>query len=268
MPRTRRSAEVGFLSSPSLDPAFSIDLASFSTRVSDFPHAMFAPMHYEPGYAYPLLIWLHGVGGDERQLQRIMPLVSMRNYVAAAPRGIALPDEKPAAPETGRRDRCDWLQTDDHIQQAEQRVFDCMELAGQKYNFSPRRVFLMGFDHGGTMAMRIAFNHPDRFAGAISLCGSLPTGRTPFGNLTAARRLGIFIAAGRGSRQYPSDQVCADLRLLHTAGISITLRQYPCGHELTPQMLADVDRWIIDEIVPPHSAGVESDAAWSREGDA
>ena len=42
--------------------------------------------------------------------------------------------------------------------------------------------------------------------------------------------------------------VCDDLRLLHTAGMSITLRLYPCAHELSPQMLSDVDRWIIEQI--------------------
>ena len=101
------------------------------------------------------------------------------------------------------------------------------------------------------MALRLAMSHPGRFAGVISLCGAFPTGGTPFGNLVAARRLGMFLATGRGSREYPAAQVCEDLRLLHTAGLSITLRQYPCGHELMPQMLADVDRWIMEQINPP-----------------
>jgi phospholipase/carboxylesterase len=125
----------------------------------------------------------------------------------------------------------------------------------------------MGFDHGGTMAMRIAMNHPSHFAGVISLCGSFPAGRTPFGNLIAARRLGVFLAAGRFSLEYPAEQVCEDLRLLHTAGMSITLRQYPCGHELMPQMLTDVDRWIIEQIAPPRVAPVESDAEWTCESE-
>ena len=30
---------------------------------------MLAPLHYEPNYAYPLLAWLHGSGGDERELK-------------------------------------------------------------------------------------------------------------------------------------------------------------------------------------------------------
>jgi phospholipase/carboxylesterase len=260
MLRTRRSVEPNSLVSPNPDHPFQVDSASFSASSLDFAHVLFAPLHYEPGYAYPLIVWLHGRGGDERQLQRIMPLVSMRNYVAAAPRGIRVTGADAV-------ERYDWLQTDDHIQQAEQRVFDSIELAAQKYHVSPRRVFLAGFDGGGTMALRLAMSHPGRFTGVISLCGAFPTGRTPFGNLVAARRLGMFLASGRGSRDYTAAQACEDLRLLHTAGLSVTLRQYPSGHELQPQMLADVDRWIIDQITPPVTPGVESDPEWSREAE-
>ena len=47
----------------------------------------FVPKHYEPRYAYPLLVLFHGRGGDEQQLLRIMPQLSNRNYVAVALRG-------------------------------------------------------------------------------------------------------------------------------------------------------------------------------------
>ena len=33
----------------------------------------FVPLHYEPNYAYPLLVWLHGPQDDQGQLKRIMP---------------------------------------------------------------------------------------------------------------------------------------------------------------------------------------------------
>ena len=258
MPRTRHSTEPHSSVPPSPQSVFQVTSASFSAHDFDFPHALFAPMHYVPGYAYPVIVWLHGCGTDERQLQRVMPLVSMRNYIAVAPRGVQLPE----AGET-TRPRYGWTQTDEHIQQAEQRVFDVIELAGRRFHVSRRRVFLAGFGDGGTMAMRIAMSHPDRFAGVLSLCGAFPNGRTPFGNLVAARRLGILLATGRGSSEYPAAQVCEDLRLLHTAGLSVTLRQYPCGHELIPQMLADVDRWIIEQITSPLATPVETNSEWS-----
>jgi hypothetical protein len=69
-----------------------------------------------------------------------------------------------------------------------------------------------------------------------------------FANLSLARKLPIFLSVGRDSTQYPASKVCENLRLLHTAGMSVTLSQYPCGLELAPQMLGDVDRWIIEQI--------------------
>lgn len=248
MNRTRSSAvpQLG-----SAVPDFELEAGRFHAP-HDMAHALFAPLHYEPRYPYPLIVWLHGPGADERNLMRIMPLVSMRNYVAVAPRGTS------AAASDGRPSGYTWLQSDDHVAQAEQRVFDCIALARYKLHIAPHRVFLAGFDCGGTMALRIALAHPEDFAGTVSLGGLFPTGQTALRSLPAARRVPIFLAAGRGSLDYPVDVVCRDLRLLHTAGILTTLRQYPGGHQLAPQMLSDLDRWIIEQITSGGNAPVAS----------
>lgn len=225
-----------------LESASAIESALISHSSQDTIHTLFAPLHYEQGYPYPLIVWLHGQGSDERQLMRIMPLVSMRNYVAIAPRGVSV-RTGPSEVET-----YGWSPSDEVMQEAEHRVFDCIELANRRFNVSPRRVFLAGFDCGGTMAFRLAMNHPRQFAGVLSLGGAFPTGRAPLARLPEARQLSVFLAAGRRSATYGEAEVCGDLRLMHTAGLSITLRLYPCGHELTPQMLGDVDRWIIEQI--------------------
>lgn len=224
---------------------WTIESGLFSLQGADASCALFAPLHYEPGYAYPLIVWLHGQGSDESQLVRIMPLVSMRNYVAAAPRGALV-----AAASESTSQRYGWEQTDEAIQQALQQVDDAIALARRKFHVAPRRIFLAGFDTGGTMAFRVAMSRPSRFAGVLSLCGPFPTARTPLGRLVEVRELPVFLAVGRNSREYPSEEVCANLRLFHTAGLSTTLRQYPFGHELAPQMLADVNRWIIEQISP------------------
>ena len=79
---------------PTIAPAaFEIEEGLFSSSAQDTIHASFAPQHYESGYSYPLLVWLHGPGCDERQLLRIMPQISMRNYVAIAPRGLLVSGE-------------------------------------------------------------------------------------------------------------------------------------------------------------------------------
>ncbi len=204
--------------------------------------ALFAPVHYESNYAYPLLVWLHGHGDDESQLRRIMPMVSLRNYIAVAVRGTA------SVAHTTRRNAAIWTQARAHVALAEQAVFDAIELARDRYHLATNRVFIAGFDSGGTMALRLAFSHPRRFAGVISLGGEIPTDRAPLGRLTDARKIAVLLAYGRDSTKYPTATVCDNLRLLHSAGMQVALRQYPHGHELSAMMLGDMDRWIMEQI--------------------
>ncbi|MBC8354127.1 MAG: hypothetical protein H8E66_19215 [Planctomycetes bacterium] len=216
--------------------------------------SLFTPMHYERKYAYPLLIWLHGPGDDERQLQRVMPLISMRNYAAVGPRGTQQM-ESPGFT---------WSPNDQSLISAEQRVFDCLENASDKFNIASRRIFLAGFEAGGTAAFQIGLRHPDRFAGVLSLGGPFPLNCRPLARLDEARSLPLFIAQGRDSEQYPIERTCEELRLFHVAGLSVTLRQYPCGDELNTQMLSDVDSWMMEIVTGISAETAASDISNER----
>lgn len=220
-----------------LAPSFDLNTSGGSASHHPSQHcSLFTPMHYERKYAYPLLVWLHGPGDDERQLQRVMPLISTRNYAAVGPRGT----------EQMKSRGFTWGECDQSLVSAEQRVFDCVDTAKAKFNIAERRVFLAGFESGGTTAFQIALRHPDRFAGVLSFGGPFPLNRTPLTRLDEARSLPLFIAQGRDSEQYPIERTCEELRLFHVAGLSVTLRQYPCGDELNTQMLSDMDSWMME----------------------
>lgn len=217
-------------------------LALYSPARGQVPCAFFAPLHYEPNYAYPLLIWLHGPSDDESQLKRIMPLVSIRNYVGVSLRGPLRLEKQDGRPGYG------WSQSRGDVAVAEQRLFETIELARRRYNLAEDRIFVAGFDSGGTMAFRLAMNHPTRFRGVLSLCGRFPSGRRPLWRLAEARRLPLLLACGRDSEQYAPSHVCEDLKLFHSAGMNISMRQYPCAHQITSLMLGDMDRWIMEQI--------------------
>src|SRR5947209_6950129 len=51
------------------------------------PVRTFLPTGYEPNYPYPLLVFLHGHGGNEEQVLRLAPRLSRRNYIAIGLRG-------------------------------------------------------------------------------------------------------------------------------------------------------------------------------------
>jgi phospholipase/carboxylesterase len=203
-------------------------------------HALFAPLHYERNYAYPLVVWLHSEGGSERELRRVMPHVSLRNYVAAAPRGRKLNGQDA----TGFT----WLQSPAAAGEAEERVRQCVEAAKARFNVNDRRVFIAGCGVGGTMALRLALQSPDQYAGAITLGGGMPEGNCPLKSVNSARGLPLMVASNIASREYPQSQVARDLRLLHSAGFALAIKQYVGDHDLSTCMLADMDRWIMDRV--------------------
>ncbi len=204
------------------------------------PCSLFVPMGYEPGYAYPVLVWLHGPGADENQLRQIMPQVSLRNYVAVAPRGTRRAPEQQRgfcwSPEVVDRDL------------AAQRVAEALRLVREQYRVHSRRVFLAGFDTGGTVALQLALAWPEQFAGVVSIAGALPRMAGTLRRWHQARRLPILLMCGRYSQRYPCRQVQENLQLLFCAGLDVTVREYPCGQELRGDMLADMNRWIMEVV--------------------
>ncbi len=234
-------------SSPALEQAL-----SQTSQRNGLSYTTFAPLHYEENYSYPLLIWLHGPGDDERQVQRIMPLISMRNYVAV---GLRAP-ERDKEHHQGFR----WPVGDSGMFSAEQGVFECIEIAAKKFHIARHRIFLGGYQCGGTTAFRLALKHPHYFAGVLSVGGPFPMGNCPLRHLDQVRRLPLFIAHCRDSLTYPVERTCEELRLFHAAGLHVTLRQYPCGDELDSQMLHDMDVWMM-ELITGMSASADDEMA-------
>lgn len=209
-----------------------------SEHVTSESVATFAPIHYEPGYAYPLIIWLHSSAGNEGELRTIMPLLSVRNYVAVAPRAHAADHRRQGG-------YC-WQQDEHCIEAAELHITECIDIAARRFHINSSRVFLAGCGSGGTMAMRVAWNQPQHFAGVISINGPVPCNMRPLSRVKDLRRLPCLLAVSQRSSNYSTEHVCRDLRLMHSAGCTVALRQYPGDHQLTDNMLSDVNRWIME----------------------
>ena len=215
-------------------------------------HLLFAPVHYEPNYAYPLVILLHGPGRDERQLFEVMPRLSLRNYVAAAPRGLRADEleSRTVRSNAGKKYRplFDWPTTERGIEEAEDRIFDTMEKAQVGCHIAQDRVFLVGIGSGGTLAMRIGTKYPERFAGAVSLGGPFPVDHQPLGRWERIRSFPMLMTVGLKNRVFSPTVASEQLKLFYAAGMSVSIRQYNADDELLPQMFRDVNRWIMERV--------------------
>ena len=203
------------------------------------PVRTFLPTGYEPRYPYPLLVFFHGHGGNEEQILRLAPRLSRRNYVCISLRGpVPLGKRHDGRPGFTWGDRdCDTLIEDYMIRAVEQ--------TRRNYHVHSERIYLAGFGEGATLAYRLGLTFPERLGGVISLNGAMPRQDRPLLRLPEVRELRVFIGHGIANAVVPLSMARADFRLLYTAGLSVEMHNYPATHRLHPDMLRDINRWII-----------------------
>lgn len=240
------------------------------TNAAPLVEARFIPPCYEPNYAYPLLVLLHGRGGDEQQLVDSMSGLAWRNYVALGLRGTesivrgdrlvghgwgrpfarrdrrvsATPDEPVLTPaETVDRILKDgWA---DAIDQLEDRVFAAIQTTMRALHVHSERIFLVGSGEGAAVAYRMGLSYPERFAGVVAINGWLPDQFRVLGRLKESRELRILAIHGEWNTRAPIDQARRDVAILRAGGLRVAHQAYPCAHRITSPMLGAIDTWLI-----------------------
>ncbi|MBI2808623.1 MAG: esterase [Planctomycetes bacterium] len=203
------------------------------------PIRTFAPVGYEPRYAYPLLVFLHGHGGNEEQILRLAPRVSRRNYVAIGLRG-------PVCLGTNRKGSLGFSWGDSsQLPMIEDYLLGAIQETRRNYHIHSERIFLAGYGEGATLAYRMGLEFPDRIGGVIALNGHMPREDRPLLRLPEVRSLHAFIGHGIANSVVPLSMACEDYRLLWSAGLDVEMHRYPTTHRLHKDMLRDVNRWII-----------------------
>ena len=121
------------------------------------PYRIFVPAAYDKAKAHPLIIALHGMGGDENSYfdgyenGAFKVEAEKRGYIVACPKG-----RQPASMYRGP---------------AEQDVMDVMAEARRVYNIDPDRVYLTGHSMGGFGTWALAMHHPEVFAALAPVAG-------------------------------------------------------------------------------------------------
>jgi len=199
---------------------------------------VFTPIHHEPGYAYPLVIWLADDGDADRPLSQIMPLLSVRNHIAIDARVV----RNQALQEIGIR--YNSRSYDDSLT-----IDRCIKTAFGRFNLRRDKVFLMGQGSGGEKAIQLAWNQPQRFAGIVSIDGGVPhTSGALCGLGLKHRDLPLLLQHISTTSRYSHEQFCDDMRLCHTAGLPATFRHYSEEHDDLSHILADCNRWLMEHI--------------------
>ena len=205
------------------------------TPPGDFVH------RFVPGSAgdgAPVLLLLHGTGGDESSLLDLGSAV----YPGApllSPRGRVL---EQGMPRFFRRLAEGVFDEEDLIHRTHE-LANFVGAAAGKYGFDPRRVVAFGYSNGANIAAGTLLLRPGTLAGAVLLRAMTP--------LTPAQKpdlagVPVFLAAGRHDPLVAVENVESLAAMLREAGARETLHWSDAGHQLTSPEIADAHRWLAD----------------------
>lgn len=196
----------------------------------------------------PLLVLLHGIGGDEDDLVRLAPYVDPRFRVVSlrAPRKYGAGHS--------------WFQIDvratgairPKADQAAAAVLDLarwLAAAPGRLGTDPEKTYLLGFSQGAMMSVGLVRSYPELIAGAVVLSGSGADEAFPLlAPRAAVGRVALFVGHGTEDEVLSVDRSRALRDVFTDLGTDVTYREYPIAHGVDENEMADVSAWLTERL--------------------
>lgn len=178
------------------------------------PYRLYIPTAYDGSKAFPLIIALHGMGGDENSIfdfydsGLFKKLAEERGYIVACPKG-----REPASMYRGP---------------AEQDVLDVIAEVEKDYKVNPDRVYMTGHSMGGFGTWSIAIDHPAIFAALAPISG----GGDPT-KFAVISRIPQIVIHGDSDSTVPVERSKVMVEAAHRAGTEIRFVEIPGGSHIS-----------------------------------
>lgn len=209
-------------------------------------HLTREPHRLQPGLP-PLLLLLHGVGSNERDLFAMEDHLDVRFRVVSARAPLTLGPDSYAWFHATITDAEREFDSDEAEQSRLALVSFIGDVTG-RYNTDPRRVYLMGFSQGAIMSLSVALTSPELVAGVVAMSGLLLPGVQPKIASPDLKGMPILVVHGTEDQLLPLHYGWNVRDRLSALPVDLTYREYPMGHEVTAQSLADVVAWLKDRL--------------------
>jgi len=197
------------------------------------------------------LLLLHGVGSHEGDLIGLGPNLDGRFFIVSARAPLSLGPGMygwfhvmldPVAP----------VINPDEAERSRQLLLQFIDEAAQAYGLDIHRVYLLGFSQGAIMSLSLALTRPDKLAGVVAMSGRilpevLPRAAPP----AAMRGLPVLVVHGTEDPVLPVHHGRAARDQLSALPVALTYREYPIGHYVSEESLADVTAWLRQRLDEP-----------------
>jgi phospholipase/carboxylesterase len=193
----------------------------------------------EPGA--PILLTLHGTGGNENEIAALATALDPRASVLS-PRGRVT---EGGASRWFRRLREGVFDVDDVIIRAGE-LAAFITQARAVYDLADAPLIAVGFSNGANIAVATALLHPDVLNRAVAFSGMYPFGeRDPLG-ATLTGTVELLLLNGAADAMAPSSSVDLLERTAAVHGASVARHTRPGGHGIVESELEVARAWTAD----------------------
>lgn len=206
-------------------------------------------LEIEPeGAAWGSVIWMHGLGADASDFEPLVPLLGL-----SRPIRFVFPNA-PVRPVTinGGMEMRAWydidprspLAGDGDIRESAAGIERLVERERQR-GVPNARVVLAGFSQGGVIALHLGLRHPERLGGIMALSTYVHdhehlADEVSFASVDAP----IFMAHGVMDAMIPITRAVTSREALTRLGYQVEWREYRMGHQVCPEEIKDIARWL------------------------
>jgi phospholipase/carboxylesterase len=209
------------------------------------------PDRYRTDVIYPMVVLLHGYGSHMGDLAGLVPLLDTTGYIYVFPNAPLRIELAPGM--FGYAWSLPVGEGFDDDGAAEQQLHTMIDEVTDQYGVAKGDVVLGGFSQGGMMTFRHGLPKPDVYRGLVALSGQIPGRGDMRERLPEARDQPIFISHGTFDSMIPVKAAQLARQFLESNGYSPEYHEYEMDHQITPEVLADLNRWL-RETLPPATA--------------
>ncbi|MGE0882335.1 MAG: alpha/beta hydrolase [Blastocatellales bacterium] len=213
--------------------------------VQEFPcyYDLYIP---EGGKPKPLLIAMHGYGGDKSSMMKLARRINESDFVIAALQGphqhLVMPTKE--SPTLGYG--FGWLSNfkpEESVALHHRMVNQVIDELGQSGEADTSKVFLMGFSQACGINFRYAFTNGERVRGVVAICGGIPGDWETEGKYSGDNVDVLYVAAER-DEFYTPERMRDAAEALRRRARSVELKFFDAGHEVPREAYPVIDEWL------------------------
>lgn len=196
----------------------------------------------------PLLMLLHGVGSNERDLFGLAPYLDERFLILSVRSPMTLGEGSYGWWRVDFTSRGPQMDPTAAIE-ARETLLSFVEEAVVGYEADPARVYLMGFSQGAVNSMSALLAAPEKLAGVVAMSGRvLPDAMAGAVAPERFKGLPLFIAHGLYDDVLPIEAGRAARDFFSTLPVDLTYREYPMAHTINEESFEDARGWLSEQL--------------------